>query len=94
MPTAIIGKKISDVLAIEWVKNWVAVGQVRIVDFNNDGVLQLSEWFMNEDVVVLATPEIAGLPYVISGLVAAAEPEEEQNRRIAPRGARSGPWLS
>ena len=26
---------------------------------------------MNEDVVVLATPEIAGLPYVISGLVAA-----------------------
>ena len=70
LPTAIIGKKISDVLAIEWVKNWVAVGQVRIVDFNNDGILQLSEWFMNEDVVVLATPEIAGLPYVISGLVA------------------------
>ncbi len=52
-------------------KNWIAVGQVRIVDFNNDGILQLSEWFMNEDVVVLATPEIAGLPYVISGLVAA-----------------------
>jgi len=71
LPTAIIGKKISDVMAIEWVKNWVAVGQVRIVDFNNDGILQLSEWFMNEDVVVLATPEIAGLPYVISGLVAA-----------------------
>ena len=44
---------------------------MKIVDFNNDGILQLSEWFMNEDVVVLATPEIAGLPYVISGLVAA-----------------------
>jgi len=47
------------------------VKQVVIVDFNKDGILQLSEWFMNEDVVVLATPEIAGLPYVISGLVAA-----------------------
>jgi len=71
LPTAIIGKKIADVMQIEWVKNWIAVGQVRIVDFNNDGILQLNEWFMNEDVVVLATPEIAGLPYVISGLVAA-----------------------
>ena len=71
LPTAIIGKKISDVMQIEWVKNWLAVGQVKIVDLNNDGILQLSEWFMNEDVVVLATPEIAGLPYVISGLVAA-----------------------
>jgi len=71
LPTAIIGKKISDVMQIEWVKNWIAVGQVKIVDLNNDGILQLSEWFMNEDVVVLATPEVAGLPYVISGLVAA-----------------------
>ena len=71
LPTAIIGKKIADVTQIEWVKNWLAVGQVKIVDLNNDGILQLSEWFMNEDVVVLATPEIAGLPYVISGLVAA-----------------------
>ena len=71
LPTAIIGKKISDVMQIEWVKNWLAVGQVKIVDLNNDGILQLSEWFMNEDVVVLATPEVAGLPYVISGLVAA-----------------------
>ncbi len=71
LPTAIIGKKISDVMQIQWVQNWVAVKQVVIVDFNKDGILQLSEWFMNEDVVVLATPEIAGLPYVISGLVAA-----------------------
>ena len=71
LPTAIIGKKISDVMQIEWVKNWLAVGQVKIVDLNNDGILQLNEWFMNEDVVVLATPEVAGLPYVISGLVAA-----------------------
>ena len=31
----------------------------------------LNEWFMGTGVVVLATPEVAGLPYVISGLVAA-----------------------
>ena len=69
--TAIIGKKISDVMQIEWVKNWMAVGQVYIADFNKDGILQLNEWFMRADVVVLATPEVAGLPYFISGLVAA-----------------------
>ena len=71
LPTAIIGKKIVDVQAIEWVKNWTAVGQVYIADLNKDGILQLNEWFMRDDVVVLATPEVAGLPYVISGLVAA-----------------------
>src|SRR5690606_23118837 len=38
---------------------------------NGDGIVQLNEFFMRPDIVVLATPEIAGLPYVISGLVAA-----------------------
>ena len=33
--------------------------------------MQLAELTLNPDVIVLATPEIAGLPYVISGLVAA-----------------------
>ena len=40
-------------------------------DSNGDGILQLNEFFMRSGIVVLATPEIAGLPYVISGLVAA-----------------------
>ena len=71
LPTAIIGKKIVDVQAIEWVKNWGSIKQVFIADLNKDGILQLNEWFMRADVVVLATPEVAGLPYVISGLVAA-----------------------
>jgi len=71
LSTGIIGKSISDVQNIEWVKNWIAVKQAYIADFNNDGILQLNEWFMRGDVVVLATPEVAGLPYVISGLVAA-----------------------
>ncbi|MGB2036774.1 MAG: sodium:solute symporter family transporter, partial [Candidatus Puniceispirillaceae bacterium] len=43
----------------------------KIVDGNGDGLLQINEFFMKGDIVVLATPEIAGLPYVISGLVAA-----------------------
>ncbi|MGD9945133.1 MAG: cation acetate symporter, partial [Burkholderiaceae bacterium] len=38
---------------------------------NKDGILQVNELFMNPDMIVLATPEFAGLPYVISGLVAA-----------------------
>jgi cation/acetate symporter len=54
-----------------WVQKWISVGAVKIVDFNNDGIVQINEFFMRGDIVVLATPEIAGLPYVISGLVAA-----------------------
>ena len=69
--TSIIGKPIDQVMAIEWVKNWIGVKQAFIADFNKDGILQLNEWFMRGDVVVLATPEVAGLPYVVSGLVAA-----------------------
>ena len=33
--------------------------------------VQLGELKIGGDIIVLATPEIAGLPYVISGLVAA-----------------------
>ena len=71
LPTGIIGKSIADVNSIEWVKQWSSQKQVFIADFNGDGILQLNEWFMRTGVVVLATPEVAGLPYVISGLVAA-----------------------
>ena len=69
--TSIIGKTIAEVGNLEWIKNWSNVGMLRIVDGNGDGILQLNEFFMRPDIVVLATPEIAGLPYVISGLVAA-----------------------
>ena len=54
-----------------WVASWGRVGLVKVEDINGDGILQLSELTLFSDVVVLATPEIAGLPYVISGLVAA-----------------------
>jgi len=45
--------------------------QQRYEDINRDGILQLAELSLNPDVIVLATPEIAGMPYVVSGLVAA-----------------------
>ncbi|WP_300451367.1 sodium:solute symporter family protein [Accumulibacter sp.] len=54
-----------------WVSAWGKIGLVSIEDVNGDGILQLAELSLNPDVILLATPEIAGLPYVISGLVAA-----------------------
>ncbi len=71
LSTGIIGKAIADVQALDWIQKWSNVGFVQIIDANADGILQLNEFFMRGDIVVLATPEIAGLPYVISGLVAA-----------------------
>jgi cation/acetate symporter len=38
---------------------------------DHPGVVRLQDFVINTDVIVLSTPEIAGLPYVISGLVAA-----------------------
>jgi cation/acetate symporter len=45
--------------------------QLPATDINKDGLLQLNEMTIGGDIIVLATPEIGGLPYVISGLVAA-----------------------
>ena len=56
-----------------WVQTW-ARGDPHlfaIQDVNLDGIVQLAEIHIGEDMIVLATPEIVGLPYVISGLVAA-----------------------
>jgi cation/acetate symporter len=71
LATSVIGKSLTEVNAHVWVQKWSAVGGLKVVDSNGDGIVQVSEFFMREDIVVLATPEIAGLPYVISGLVAA-----------------------
>ena len=56
-----------------WVAAWQKVDPtlLNITDINKDGIVQLAEIVIGGDIVVLATPEIAGLPYVISGLVAA-----------------------
>lgn len=67
--TNLIGMNISELPG--WVASWGRVGMVKIEDINQDGILQLAELSLNTDVIMLATPEIAGLPYVVAGLVAA-----------------------
>ncbi|MDO9131443.1 sodium:solute symporter family protein [Hydrogenophaga sp.] len=56
-----------------WVASWNKVDPslMAITDINKDGILQLNEMTIGGDIIVLATAEIGGLPYVISGLVAA-----------------------
>jgi cation/acetate symporter len=69
--TLLVGSEFAKLPA--WVNSWQRVdpGLLSIIDVNKDGVVQLAEIAIGGDIVVLATPEIAGLPYVISGLVAA-----------------------
>ena len=69
--TLLVGSDFSKLPA--WVASWATVDPtlVSILDVNRDGLVQLSEIVLGGDIIVLATPEIAGLPYVISGLVAA-----------------------
>jgi cation/acetate symporter len=56
-----------------WIAQWSTVDPalLSVVDVNKDGILQLGEMRIGGDIIVLATPEIGGLPYVISGMVAA-----------------------
>ena len=56
-----------------WVNAWSKVDRalLSVVDANKDNLLQLNELTIGGDIIVLLTPELAGLPYVISGLVAA-----------------------
>src|SRR6195952_4799536 len=56
-----------------WINNWAHVDSLllQVADVNGDGIVQLGEIKIGGDILVLAPPETAGLPYVISGLVAA-----------------------
>jgi cation/acetate symporter len=71
--TALVGTEFSSLPT--WVSYWANVDKanplISIVDVNGDGIVQLAEIAIDGDVLTLATPEIGGLPYVISGLVAA-----------------------
>ncbi len=69
--TQLIGTPIDTLPA--WISNWARVdtGLLSVEDINRDGILQLGELRIGGDIIVLAMPEIAGLPYVISGMVAA-----------------------
>jgi cation/acetate symporter len=81
----IIGRDITQVRP--WLFTWGQLGLIQICGKNassiadivaacksiagHTGVVRLQDFVINTDVIVLSTPEIAGLPYVISGLVAA-----------------------
>jgi cation/acetate symporter len=57
----------------EWIGAWNRVDPtlLSVTDVNKDGLLQLNEMSIGGDIIVLAAPAIGGLPYVVSGLVAA-----------------------
>lgn len=71
--TSLVGTEFAKLPA--WVSYWASLDKtnplVAITDLNKDGIVQLAEIALDSDMIVLATPEIAGLPYVISGLIAA-----------------------
>lgn len=71
--TSLVGSDYSSLPT--WISYWASVDKVspliQVADINGDGIVQLAELAIDADVLVLATPEIGGLPYVISGLVAA-----------------------
>ena len=66
----LIGTKIADLP--RWVTLWQPAGLFDVVDKNRDGIIQWADFVVKStDFVVLAMPEIAGLPFVITGLVMA-----------------------
>src|SRR5215207_10378987 len=70
----LVGQPVASLPA--WVANWSATGLLTIRDATNlggngDGILQFSELAIVADLIVLSTPEIAGLPYTVAALVAA-----------------------
>ena len=69
--TSVVGTPFSQLP--EWVAAWNKVDPslLSVTDINQDGVLQLNEMTIGGDIIVLAGPAIAGLPYVVSALVAA-----------------------
>lgn len=56
-----------------WIAQWQRVdgALLSIEDVNADGIVQFAEIRFGADLIMLATPELGGLPYVVSGLVAA-----------------------
>ncbi|WP_090047907.1 VC_2705 family sodium/solute symporter [Limnohabitans sp. 2KL-27] len=56
-----------------WMAQWARLDSalLEFSDVNGDRVLQLGELKLGADMVMLATPEMGGMPFVVSGLVAA-----------------------
>ena len=55
-----------------WITLWQPAGLFEVVDKNGDGIVQWADFVVKStDFVVLSMPEVAGLPFVITGLVMA-----------------------
>ena len=69
--THLVGQRFDALPA--WMAQWSKLdpGLLSVQDVNKDGILQFAELRLGADIVMLATPELGGLPYVVSGLVAA-----------------------
>ena len=83
--TEIIGRDLANLRP--WLFTWGELGLIKVCGKDavnlqavidackavagHPGFVRLQDFSINTDVIVLSTPEIAGLPYVISGLVAA-----------------------
>ena len=67
----LVGQRFDELPA--WIAQWAKVDPslISVSDINGDQILQFAELKLGADIVMLATPEIGGLPYVVSGLVAA-----------------------
>lgn len=61
----------------QWFTNWESTGLISFDDKNNDGIIQyvadpaVNELTVDQDIIVLANPEIADLPAWVIGLVVA-----------------------
>ncbi|HMW24411.1 MAG TPA: cation acetate symporter [Burkholderiaceae bacterium] len=69
--THLVGTPFDDLPS--WIRRWSKLDPslVSVEDINGDGILQLAELHLGTDVIVLAAPEIGGLPLVVTYLVAA-----------------------
>jgi cation/acetate symporter len=56
-----------------WIAQWARLDPslIEVADVNGDRILQWGEIRLGADIIMLATPELGGLPYAVSGLVAA-----------------------
>jgi hypothetical protein len=69
--SVLVGHAVRPAAAVDRAWTKVDPALLSVVDINKDGILQLGEMKIGGDIIVLATPEIGGLPYVVSGMVAA-----------------------
>ncbi len=70
---SLVGSSFADLP--NWVQHWSSLDKqnplLQIQDINFDGIVQQAEIMIDGDILVLAAPEMTGMPFVIAALVAA-----------------------